>query len=125
MYLTSRTLFILLIAIFIGCGGDAEPPTPAVLQEITPPRSIMPVNTSIVLKFDKKPVNFATDWANGYRYGSDIAENARIPYAMARTDRFVLIRGPLRIPVTEIKIFWGATEPQETGTLGYIVTPLD
>ena len=122
-------LFITLILV-IGCDSDIEEqPVPAVLQKTIPIRGKnVPVNGEILLVFNKRPVNFRTDSLNGFRFLDEIEDDRQLRFLVLRNipirdhSKMVVILGPFTFPVVEFKVYWGATDPQQSATLGYIVT---
>ena len=121
---------LILLAFLIGCSADTqESILPAVLQESIPPRrEHVRANGNILLEFDKRPINFKTDAPNGFQF-LDAYEKDTLQYIQLRDfladarKKIVVIRGPFIPPVTEFKVYWGATEPQESETFAYIVLP--
>lgn len=120
---------LLCVGPFIGCGSDIdeEPPAspaPAVLENVIPKSgSTIAINGSIALTFNKRPENFTIDSANAYGFANEIKRKpsygvSGFPHAY----RSVMILGPFTIPVTQIKVSWGGTLPQQSVTLTYTVT---
>ena len=122
---------LLCVGLFIGCGSDMDeelpPPEPAILETVIPKSgSTIVVNGSIALTFNKRPKHFTIDSANTYGFANEIKQKSSYGVtSVPHPDRSVVILGPFTIPVTHIKVSWGAAVPQQSMTLTYTVAGLD
>ena len=122
---------LLCVGLLIGCGSDMDeelpPPDPAVLETVIPKSgSTIAVNGSIALTFNKRPKHFTIDSANTYGFANEIKQKSFYGVISVRhAYRSVLILGPFTVPVTHIKVSWGAVVPQQSITLTYKVTGPD
>ena len=128
---TLTFLLISAVIAIIGCGNNIDeelpPPEPAILETVIPKSgSTIAVNGSIALTFNKRPKHFTIDSANTYGFANEIKQKSSYGVTGLRhTDRSVLILGPFTIPVTHIKVSWGAVVPQQSITLTYTVAGPD
>lgn len=108
----AKTLLPLIF--FIACGSDdapLTPQTPAVLESVTPASGLeIAVNTVIVLKFDKKPLDFQRDAPHRFRYGAKERE---------------IHLSPLTLGTLEINVSWGPAPMRASALLTYTVTRPD
>lgn len=123
------TLEILLLAcMLIGCGAEEEASAPAVLLKVFPESgSTVPVNGSIALEFNKRPVNFSIDLPNTFAFADEPgtlrkSRNFQTGMFSPNSSKTVIIFGPFNVPVTEIKVYWGPDTATESATISYTIT---
>ena len=120
---------LLLVVLFIGCGGDEESSVPAVFLNATPTNgSTVTAMGGVLLKFNKRPENVKIEPSLQFYVGDEISKRKKTPHLAnirlpAMLDSSVLILGPLATPdrVSTIKVYWGTERPQQFVSLGYFV----